>query len=149
MHVEECEGFKKEEMVEVLSEFSDILSEIPGKTKVVKMNIELQEGTGVISQMPYRLPNRLKEAVEAELPKAEIIEESESAWASPLVTVAKPNGKTRLCIDFRKLNLATPHQQTYTPCLDDILDKVGQSSVLSKLDLSKGFLPSGGNGGFQ
>ena len=32
LHVEECEGFKKEEMTEVLSEFSDILSEILGKT---------------------------------------------------------------------------------------------------------------------
>ena len=84
------------------------------------MNIELQEGTGFISQMPYRLPNRLKQAVEGEIKellKAAIIEESESAWPSPLVPVAKPNGKIRLCIDFRKLNLATPQQQTYIPCL--------------------------------
>ena len=56
-----------------------------------------------------------------------------------MVPVAKPNGKIRLCVDFRKLNLLTPQQQAYIPCLDDILDKVGQSSVLSKLDLSKGF----------
>jgi len=115
-----------------LSEFSDALSETPGKTEIVKMSIELQEGTGVISQMPFRLPDRLKPAVEEEkqeLLKARNIEESRSAWASSLVPVAKPNGKVRLCIDFRKLNVATPQQQTYIPCLDDILDKVGQSSV--------------------
>jgi len=55
------------------------------------------------------------------------------------VHLAKPNGKVRLCVDFRKLNLVTPQQQAYIPCLDDILDKVGQSSVLSKLDLSEIF----------
>ena len=33
LHVEECEGFKKEEVVQVLSEFSDVLSEILGKQR--------------------------------------------------------------------------------------------------------------------
>ena len=106
------------------------------------MKIEIHEGTKVISQNPSRLPDRLKEAVLVELDnliKANIIEPSDSHWASPLVPVAKPNGKKRLCVDFRKLYLVTPQQQSYIPCLDDILGKVGQSSVLSKLDLSKGF----------
>jgi len=71
--------------------------------------------------------------------KSGIIESSDRVWASPLVPVAKPNGKARLCVDFRKLNLATPQKKQYNPCLDDILDNVGLSCVLSKLDLSMGF----------
>lgn len=73
------------------------------------------------------------------LVKAGIIERSDSAWSSPLVPVAKPDGGVRLCVDFRRLNSVTSQQQCYIPCLDDILDRVGQSQVLSKLDLAKGF----------
>ena len=44
-----------------------------------------------------------------------------------------------MCVDFRRLNTVTPQQQSYIPCLDDILERLGQSRVLSKVDLSKGF----------
>jgi len=46
---EECDRFEEEAIGKVLSEFRDILSEIPGKTEIVKTGIELQEGIGVIS----------------------------------------------------------------------------------------------------
>ena len=142
LHVEECEGYKDKDIGKILAEFKDAMSETPGKTEVVKMSVEVEKSTRVISQMPYRLPDRLKEAVRSELDdlaKADIIEPSDSHWASPLVPVVKPDGKVRLCVDFRRLNTVTPQQQSYIPCLDDILGRVGQSRVLSKLDLSKGF----------
>ena len=135
-------GFDSKDIEAILGDFKDVMSEVPGKTDVVKMDIQLQANTQVISQIPYRLPDRLKEAVKHELDdlrEADIIEASDSHWASPLVPVAKPNGKVRLCVDFRHLISITPQQQSYIPCLDYILDKVGQSHVLSKLDLSKGF----------
>ena len=128
--------YKEEGIREILAEFKDVT---PGKTEVIKMSIEVENGTRVISQMPYRLPDRLKEAVRSELDdlaKADNIEPSDSHWASPLVPVVKPDGKVRLCVEFRRLNT---QQQTYMPCLDDILERVGQSRVLSKLDLRKGF----------
>ena len=133
LHVEACVGFDSKDIEAILGDFKDVMSEVPGKTDLVKMDIQLQANTQVISQMPYRLPDRLKEAVKHELDalrEADIIEASDSHWASPLVPVAKPNGKVRLCVDFRHLNSISPQQQSYIPCLDDILDKVGQSHVL-------------------
>ena len=47
----------------VLGEFGDVLSEEPGRTNVVKADIRLLPETPVISQRPYRLPDRLKEPV--------------------------------------------------------------------------------------
>ncbi len=46
------------------------------------------------------------------------MEPSDSQWASPLVPVVKSNGSVRLCVNFRKLNEATPQLQTYIPQLD-------------------------------
>ena len=96
LHVEECEGSKEEDIGKILAEFKDVMSGTPGKTEVVKMSIEIEKGTRVISQMPYRLLDRLNEAVRCEfddLAKADIIELSDSHWASPLVPIVKPDGK--------------------------------------------------------
>lgn len=56
-----------------------------------------------------------------------------------MIPVQKPNGKVRICVDYRKLNAHTTRIPVYIPLLDEIVDRVGQSSVVSKLDLSKGF----------
>ena len=49
------------------------------------------------------------------------IEECESPWASPVVLVPKPNGKTRLCIDYRKINAITKTDKYPLPRIDDLL----------------------------
>ena len=53
------EGYKEEDTGKIVAE----LKAAPGKTEVAKMSIEVEKGTRVISQMPYRLPDGLKEAV--------------------------------------------------------------------------------------
>ena len=142
LRVEKCEGFNEEELEGVLVESKEILVDNPGETGVVMMDIELEPGTRVISQRPYRIPEKMKEGVRKEIEdmlEGGIIEESESAWSFPIVPVLKPNGAVRVCVDYRKLNACTPQTQCYIPTLDDILDDVGQAKVLSKLDLTKGF----------
>ncbi len=139
---EVCEGFNEEELMGVLSKFSSVMSDLPGETSVAKMTIEVDEGTHIISQRPYRVPDRLKDGVKQEvdlLLESGIIEPSVSAWASPLVPVVKPDGKVRLCVDYRKLNSVTPQLQQYIPTLDDVLERAGSAKVLSKMDLAKGF----------
>lgn len=50
----------------------------------------------------YRMAAEKKEILRQEFDKMlEVIEECESPWAAPLVLVPKPNGKTRVCIDYR------------------------------------------------
>ncbi len=42
-------------------------------------------------------------------------------------------------MDFRKLNEKTPINRHYLPTLEELVERVGNSSVLSTLDLSSGF----------
>ena len=95
-----------------------------------------------MSQTPYRIPEKLKDSVKQEIDKlleSSIIEPSDSLWASPLVPVIKPDQSVRLCVDYRRLNSISPQLLSYISSLDDILERAGKASVLSKLDLAKSF----------
>ena len=53
--------------------------------------------------------------------------------------VPKPDGAIRLCIDYRRLNEITEGDPYYMCTLEEILERVGGSRAVSKLDLAKGF----------
>ena len=59
--------------------------------------------------------------------KHDIIEESTSAYASPVVLVKKPNNEYRFAIDYRKLNAVTPIQTFPTVRLEDVFDAIDQN----------------------
>ena len=68
-----------------------------------------------------------------------IIEPSKSAWSSPLVTIAKKDGKLRLCGDYRRVNAVTKDDPYCMPRQDEILDKIGSAKFITKLDMLKGY----------
>ena len=84
------------------------------------------------------IPERLSEKVEIAIQKLKdqgIIEHSTSPWSAPIVPIVKPSGNIRVCVDYRRLNNITAQEHYYMPELDDILEKIGNSCVLSKMDL--------------
>jgi hypothetical protein len=66
-----------------------------------------------------------------------IIPMEEATWLSPIVVVSKKNQKLRICMDFRKLNVAKKNEPYPLPFMEEILDMVLGHEVYSFLD---GFL---------
>jgi len=56
-----------------------------------------------------------------------------------MVTIRKPDGLARLCIDFKAINAITTSLPFYMPQVEEVLEHVGKSSVISKIDLTKGY----------
>ena len=56
-----------------------------------------------------------------------------------MVTVRKPDGSARICVDFKRINAITTPLPFYMPRVEEVLEQVGRSKVISKLDLSKGY----------
>ena len=139
--VGQCDGFDRKKLQELLDLYPDVMTEEPGRTEVTQLCI-LTGSSPPIASQPYRVPDALKSMVKEEVTKlveSGIVVESVSPWASPIVPVPKKDGTLRICIDYRRLNKVTQGDPYYMSTLDEIVERVGMSGCLSKLDLSKGF----------
>ena len=123
----------------LLREFADVFSDLPGRTEmsehVVKTTVDQP-----VKRRPYHVPHSLRDAMKRELKmmlEAGIIEESHSLWASPVVLVGKPDGSHRFCVDYRELNRVTVIDPYPVPCMDDLLDELGEAKFISTLDLTR------------
>ena len=67
------------------------------------------------------------------------IRPSNSPYGAPILFVTKKDGRWRMCIDSRALNKQTIKNVFPLPCIDLLLEHLGQARVFSKLDLASGY----------
>ena len=95
-----------------------------------------------IKQLPRRLPHVLKQVVDTQFQQmleTDVIEPSNSPWASPIVLVKKRDGSWRFCIDFRKLNDVTRKDAYPIPQVFDLIDSLSGNTFFTTLDLKSGY----------
>ena len=103
---EQLSQAQKQELRGLVGRNQDVFSSEPRHTDLVQHRIITKPGKKV-KLRPYRIPEARREAVRTEVKtmlEADIIEESNSEWCSPIVLVPKPDGTFRFCNDFRKVN---------------------------------------------
>ena len=73
--------------------------------------------------------------------KLDIIEKvsEPTDWVNSLVTVSKPNGKLRICIDPRDLNRAIKRQHFQLPSAGDLFAQMSGAKYFAKLDVSNAY----------
>ena len=127
-------------MRQLLEEYSDVLTDIPGKTNLAECNLELTDDISFrVKAYPCHALKKEMDTEVSEIMKADIIESSVSKYAISSVVVRKPDGSVRYCIDFRKLNAKTVFDAEPVPNQQVILNRMGGDNFISRLDLTKGF----------
>ena len=97
-----------------------------GRTSLVQHVNNTGDATP-IKQMPYRTSPEGKQEIDRQVNNTlerGIIQESVSAWSSPVVLVKKKDGSMRFCDDYRKLNKVTKKDSFPLPLIADTLDSL-------------------------
>ncbi|XP_062601794.1 uncharacterized protein LOC134263457 [Saccostrea cucullata] len=97
-----------ESINDVLHEFQEVLTDLPGRTNVIQHEVHLTTKEPIRNR-PYQIPYAVRSAVREEIQHMidmDIIEPSESPYASSIVVAKKSYGSQRICVDFRNLNKA-------------------------------------------
>ncbi|BFZ17096.1 hypothetical protein BsWGS_20136 [Bradybaena similaris] len=132
---------QKDKVKEILKDYHQVFSDIPGRTGLIEYKIVLNSSVPVRTK-PYPIPFHFRKSVEEEIKemlKMDIIEESDSEYCSPLIVVRKKDESLRLCIDFRRLNSITRVDPVPMPNTEDLLSRVADAKFFTKLDLTKGY----------
>ena len=120
--------------------FAEKMSEL-GMATAIKHNINTGN-TLPIKLSHRRTPEALKMIVKSHIEEMEahnIIRESTSPYAAPVVMVPKKKGELRFCIDYRQLNKATIKDRYPLPRIDDTIDALHGAQYFSTLDLFSGY----------
>ncbi len=110
-------------------------------THVIKHDIDV--GSHVpVKQNAYRV-NPVKRALMKQetqyLLEHNLAVPSASPWCSPCLLVPKPDGTSRFCTDYRKVNALTKADSFPLPRMEDCVDRVGNAKFVTKLDLLQGY----------
>ncbi|KAL2089536.1 hypothetical protein ACEWY4_014224 [Coilia grayii] len=104
-----------------------------GCTNLISHQIPLTDEVP-IRQRHRRIPPSEYEMAKAhinELLEAQIITESCSPYASPIVLVRKKDGSLRMCVDYRQLNARTRRDAFPLPRIEESLDSLADSRCQS------------------
>ncbi len=97
-----------------------------------------------INLRPYRCSQSDQKIIDNQIKillEKNLIRKSTSSYAFPITLVYKKDEreKSRLCIDFRKLNEISIADNQPFPRIDDMIDKVYDSEYFTTIDISNGF----------
>ena len=62
-----------------------------------------------------------------------------TSWVSPLVSVEKPNGDVRICLDMRRANEAIVREKHPVPTVEETLQQLSGAKYFAKLDMNMAF----------
>lgn len=128
----------------LLQKYSGIFSAFEGDlgcTNLISHDIPLTDDVPV-RQRYRRIPPSEYEAAKAhirQLLETQVIRESSSPFASPIVLVKKKDGSLRLCVDYRLLNSKTRKDAFPLPRIEESLDALSGAHWFSTLDLAAGY----------
>lgn len=134
-----------ESLDDLLERYSELFTEELGTIKsfCAKLNVDPEACPKFFKART--VPYALKSAIEDELDRLEgegIVEKvTHSEWATPIVAVPKPDGRVRLCGDFKvTVNQSLSIEQYPLPKVEDLFATLAGGKKFTKLDLTQAYL---------
>jgi len=129
---------------ELLDEYDEIFRDELGHCKL-KAKLHVKSEAAPKFYRPRPIPLAMKEKIEEELRRLTnsgvITQVETSEWATPTVSVKKPNGSVRLCGDYKvTINPYLNVNQYPLPRPEELFAALNNGQHFTKLDLSEAYL---------
>ena len=135
---------QQQQLYALLEEYQDIFalsSRNLGRTSKLRHKIDTGQASPIRQRVrrPQACQREEARRLLQDMLSQQVIQESASPWASPIVLVKKKDGSTRFCVDYRKVNTVTKKDAYPLPRINDTLDTLAGSRWFSTLDLLSGY----------
>ena len=112
--------------------------------KGYQLKLHQDDSIPPVAQPLRRIPFSRRQKVTAKLKQLEELDVIEKvsgpiSWINPLVTVEKPNGDIRICLDMRQAKHAILREKHPVPTVEETFQEISEAKVFSKLDLDMAF----------
>ena len=133
------------DLKKVIADHPNIFAPGLGLCTKTKAHLQLRDGVQPKFLKARPVPFSRIDAVEKELQRLEdlkiVTKVDYSDWATPIVVVQKPNGKVRICGDYRAtVNPCLHVQQHPIPRIEELFAKLQGGVQFSKLDMRDAYL---------
>ncbi|XP_054278887.1 uncharacterized protein K02A2.6-like [Macrosteles quadrilineatus] len=126
---------------DIIDEFDDVftgLGCLPGI-----FHLEVDATVDPVKNSPRKVSIPLRKQLKEKIDELEcqgiiVKENAPTEWISNIVVVMR-NGKMRICLDPRPLNVALKRSHYQIPTIDDILPDLSKAKVFSVMDAKNGF----------
>ena len=125
-----------------VTEFGDCFGELGKlpKTHHIVVDEKITPVVHAPRRVPVALRNKLKDVLDKMVSLGVIEPVTEPTdWVSSLVTVEKPDGSLRLCLDPKDLNKAIKRQHYHMPTAEEIFSQMASAKFFTKLDASNAY----------
>ena len=127
----------------LLDDYKDVFTGLGCITSATH-HIKIDPNHKPVVHPPRRVPVTLRSKVKDELDRMvrlKVIERvhEPTEWVNSMVTVTKPNGKLRICIDPRDLNKAIKREHYPMRTIEEVVTRMPNAKVFSVLDANSGF----------
>lgn len=132
---------QKYDLRQMLHRYEAGLTDIPGKTTLMKLSIELKDGKPIRSKpcpIIFAMQEELDKGIQHMIDLG-VIEPSQSPYSTPLLIVKQKGMSNRYCLDFRQVNKHTIFDAEPVPDHEGIMAKIAKSRCFPKLAVSKGY----------
>lgn len=131
-----------EQVQALCSEYNDMFQQPTSPAKAPPFKIQVKPNASLPYSTPRRMAPKVAQDIKNEvndLLRLDILQNSTSAAASPVVPVKKPDGSYRPCADYRELIAVTVPIRHPTPSREATIQRLRGHECYFTLDLCKGF----------
>ena len=126
------------------SKYGSVFGEGLGTLKGVEVRLDIDRSVVPkffkARSLPFAYKQKVEDQLDADIARGVLVPVRNSRWAAPIVPVVRPDGRIRVCANFKlTANRAVKLDKYPLPKTEEMFAKLGSKKVWSKIDLAQAY----------